>query len=240
MLVISDVHVLITYSMIVESFFIMLSVSSVLYFRYKRPDMHRPIKVSGPYSCSNSTNKPKQSSFKESNNFRSFFQLPLIIPITFFILSAVLMVVPCFAAPYEVLMGLVITIAGIPVYCFGVMWKNKPKFILDAIGMDLVKITIHSFIIIIFPWIFFSQFFSRFDDILSKILVIGQRREMWLKEFSCRERLEKLNIRMNDNEQLMWKFAAKIRTITKSLYSSLWYYTKIDHHTVKKDNSFKL
>lgn len=45
MLVISDVHVLITYSMIVESFFIMLSVSSVLYFRYKEPDMPRPIKV---------------------------------------------------------------------------------------------------------------------------------------------------------------------------------------------------
>lgn len=46
MLVVSDVYVLITYSMIVESFFIMLSVSSVLYFRYTRPDMPRPIKVS--------------------------------------------------------------------------------------------------------------------------------------------------------------------------------------------------
>lgn len=46
MLTISDVHTLITYSMIVESFFIMLSVSAVLYFRYKRPNMHRPIKVS--------------------------------------------------------------------------------------------------------------------------------------------------------------------------------------------------
>lgn len=46
MLVVSDVHVLITYSMIVESFFITLSVSSVLYFRYSRPDMVRPIKVS--------------------------------------------------------------------------------------------------------------------------------------------------------------------------------------------------
>lgn len=47
------------------------------------------------------------------------------------------MVVPCFAAPYEVLMGIVITVAGIPVYCFGVMWKNKPKFVLDAIGNSL-------------------------------------------------------------------------------------------------------
>jgi len=45
MLVISDVHVLITYSMIVESFFITLSVSAVLYFRYSQPDMIRPIKL---------------------------------------------------------------------------------------------------------------------------------------------------------------------------------------------------
>ncbi|XP_031633074.1 Y+L amino acid transporter 2 [Contarinia nasturtii] len=104
MLIISDVHVLITYSMIVESFFIMLSVSSVLYFRYKRPNMHRPIK------------------------------LPLIIPITFFIISAFLMVVPIYVAPYEVGMGVLITVAGIPVYYFGVVWKNKPQFLQNAIG----------------------------------------------------------------------------------------------------------
>lgn len=46
MLVISDVHVLITYCSIVESFFIMLSVSAVLYLRYTRPNLYRPIKVS--------------------------------------------------------------------------------------------------------------------------------------------------------------------------------------------------
>lgn len=46
MLCISDVHVLITYCSIVESFFIMLSVSAVLYLRYTRPNLPRPIKVS--------------------------------------------------------------------------------------------------------------------------------------------------------------------------------------------------
>lgn len=45
MVCIPDVYVLITYSSIVESFFIMVSVSGVLYFRWKRPDMVRPIKV---------------------------------------------------------------------------------------------------------------------------------------------------------------------------------------------------
>lgn len=72
-------------------------------------------------------------------------QLPLIIPITFTIISAFLMVVPCYVAPYEVLMGVLITVAGIPVYYFGVVWKNKPKFVQNGIGklndLNIIKIT---------------------------------------------------------------------------------------------------
>lgn len=45
MLCSSDVKVLITYSSFVESAFIMLSVSGILWLRYKQPDMERPIKV---------------------------------------------------------------------------------------------------------------------------------------------------------------------------------------------------
>lgn len=55
------------------------------------------------------------------------------------------MVVPCYVAPYEVGMGVLITVAGIPVYYFGVVWKNKPKFVQDAIGMpsniNLIEMT---------------------------------------------------------------------------------------------------
>jgi hypothetical protein len=45
MLSTSDIYLLITYSSIVESVFIMLSVSGILWLRWKRPDMVRPIKV---------------------------------------------------------------------------------------------------------------------------------------------------------------------------------------------------
>jgi amino acid transporter len=45
MLSTSDIYLLITYSSIVESVFIMLSVSGILWLRWKRPDMIRPIKV---------------------------------------------------------------------------------------------------------------------------------------------------------------------------------------------------
>lgn len=97
-LYISDVYVLITYSSIVETFFIMLSVSAVLYFRYTRPDMVRPIKI------------------------------PAIIPVFFVLVCAFLIVVPCFDAPWEVFYGVVLTIAGIPFYYLGVAWKNKPDW----------------------------------------------------------------------------------------------------------------
>lgn len=97
-LYISDVYVLITYSSIVESFFIMLSVSAVLYFRYTRPDMVRPIKI------------------------------PAVIPIFFVLVCAFLIVVPCFDAPWEVFYGVVFTVAGIPFYYLGVAWKNKPDW----------------------------------------------------------------------------------------------------------------
>lgn len=45
MLCTNDIFVLITYCSFVESFFIMLSVSGVLWLRYSRPKMERPIKV---------------------------------------------------------------------------------------------------------------------------------------------------------------------------------------------------
>lgn len=45
MLFTSDVDMLITYSSFVEAFFTMLSVSSVLWNRWKRPNINRPIKV---------------------------------------------------------------------------------------------------------------------------------------------------------------------------------------------------
>jgi len=97
MLVVSDVHVLITYCSIVESFFIMLTVSGVLWFRYKRPNMERPIKA------------------------------PLWVPIVFVIICAFLVIVPVYVAPYEVGIGVLITIVGIPFYYVGVVWRNKPE-----------------------------------------------------------------------------------------------------------------
>ncbi|XP_043504739.1 Y+L amino acid transporter 2 [Polistes fuscatus] len=98
MLCTSDIFVLITYCSIVESFFIMLSVAGILWLRYKKPNMARPIKV------------------------------PLWIPITFVALCAFLVLVPCYERPYEVGMGILITASGIPAYFMGVRWQKKPTW----------------------------------------------------------------------------------------------------------------
>ncbi|XP_025265107.1 large neutral amino acids transporter small subunit 1 isoform X1 [Camponotus floridanus] len=98
MLCTSDIFVLIPYCSIVESFFIMISVAGILWLRYKRPNMERPIKV------------------------------PLWIPIVFVIICIFLVIVPCYERPYELGMGILITITGIPAYFFGVAWKNKPMW----------------------------------------------------------------------------------------------------------------
>ncbi|XP_015584755.1 Y+L amino acid transporter 2 [Cephus cinctus] len=97
MLCTSDVFVLITYCSIVESFFIMLSVAGILWLRYKQPNMMRPIKVS------------------------------LWVPITFVVVCAFLVLVPCYERPYEVGMGAVITLSGIPAYYMGVVWTQRPR-----------------------------------------------------------------------------------------------------------------
>lgn len=89
---------LITYSSIVETFFITLSVSAVLFFRYTRPKMQRPIRV------------------------------PILVPVIFIIVCVFLLVVPCFDAPMEVFMGALFTAIGIPFYYLGVAWKDKPKW----------------------------------------------------------------------------------------------------------------
>nr|CAD7439801.1 unnamed protein product [Timema bartmani] len=104
MLCTSDVYVLITYSSFVESFFIMLSVCGMLWLRYKRPNMTRPIKVS------------------------------LWVPIVFIVVCMFLVFVPCYYVPYEVGMGVLITVTGIPAFFLGVVWEKKPSWFIHALG----------------------------------------------------------------------------------------------------------
>ncbi|XP_045783741.1 Y+L amino acid transporter 2-like isoform X2 [Maniola jurtina] len=95
MLVPDNLTSLITYCTVVESFFTTLSCSAVLWLRYKRPVLVRPIKVS------------------------------LWMPIVFVTTCLILLVVPIVSEPVAVVAGALMTLAGVPVYYLLVQSKPK-------------------------------------------------------------------------------------------------------------------
>ncbi|XP_064639929.1 Y+L amino acid transporter 2-like [Lineus longissimus] len=99
----SDVYKLINYTSFVESSFIGLSILGLLYLRWKRPDLYRPIKIN------------------------------LTFPIIFMFICVFLVLFPLFGSPLECIIGMGIVASGIPVYLIGVRWRNKPKFIKKSI-----------------------------------------------------------------------------------------------------------
>ncbi|XP_044259521.1 Y+L amino acid transporter 2 [Tribolium madens] len=114
MLCTNDIHTLITYCTIVESFFVMLSVSGLLYLRWKKPDIPRPIKVN------------------------------ITVPIIFVLICVFLIILPCFEAPYEVLGGVLITLSGVPVYFRAVRQNKPllPQSFMDKLTVICQKIFI--------------------------------------------------------------------------------------------------
>nr|XP_012136967.1 PREDICTED: large neutral amino acids transporter small subunit 1-like [Megachile rotundata] len=99
LLIIEDVYVLINYVSFVEALFTTLSVSGLLWLRYKSPDRERPIRVS------------------------------IAFPIIFFIICAFLVTLPCYVSPWEVGVAVIIILSGIPVYWIFIHWKQKPKLL---------------------------------------------------------------------------------------------------------------
>ncbi|XP_052219401.1 large neutral amino acids transporter small subunit 2-like isoform X9 [Dreissena polymorpha] len=107
----SNMYALINYVSFVNWLAIGLSVTVLIYFRWKRPNMERPIKVA------------------------------LIWPILYCLMSVVLVVLPIYSSPTETGMGCLIIATGIPVYLVFIYWENKPKTVTDfvervTVGLD--------------------------------------------------------------------------------------------------------
>ncbi|XP_025115030.1 large neutral amino acids transporter small subunit 1-like [Pomacea canaliculata] len=97
MLVSNNIFALINYLSFVQWLSVGTSVLGMVYLRFKKPDMPRPIKF------------------------------PMVVPFTFLVVVVFLLVTPLFAAPHDTGMGVLITCSGIPVYVLGIVWKNKPR-----------------------------------------------------------------------------------------------------------------
>jgi len=98
MLTTSNVFVLINFASFVESLFITCSVGALLYYRWKKPHLRRPIKVN------------------------------LLLPIGFFTVCSFLVCIPLYSQPQDVIFGLVIVGSGLPVYFLFVCNKKRPEW----------------------------------------------------------------------------------------------------------------
>lgn len=64
------------------------------------------------------------------NDYRPDLPRPIrvntAIPIIFIVLCVILVMLPSLEAPLNLFIGILIILAGVPVYYLGVRWKNKP------------------------------------------------------------------------------------------------------------------
>ncbi|XP_017049064.1 LOW QUALITY PROTEIN: large neutral amino acids transporter small subunit 1 [Drosophila ficusphila] len=97
MLLTDNVYQLINYFSSVLWLSVVASIAGMLWLRHKRPDMPRPIKVN------------------------------LALPIIFMVICVTLVLLPNLEEPGNLLIGILITVAGIPFYYVFIAWKTKPK-----------------------------------------------------------------------------------------------------------------
>ncbi|CAL8404716.1 unnamed protein product [Boreogadus saida] len=102
-LCIGETHNLINYVSFINYLSYGVTIAALLYLRWKKPNIMRPIKVN------------------------------LLIPISYMVFWAVLLGFSMYSEPVVCGLGMVIMLTGVPVYFLGVVWKNKPKWVYSSL-----------------------------------------------------------------------------------------------------------
>ncbi|PIO37916.1 hypothetical protein AB205_0023660, partial [Aquarana catesbeiana] len=98
-MLVGDTYTLINYVSFINYLCYGVTIMGLIVLRYKKPNMFRPIKVN------------------------------LLIPITYLLFWAFLLIFSFYSEPIVCGVGLIIILTGVPVFFLGVYWKNKPKCI---------------------------------------------------------------------------------------------------------------
>jgi L-type amino acid transporter 5/L-type amino acid transporter 8 len=56
----------------------------------------------------------------------------MALPIIFFVICAFLVTFPCYVSPWEVGIGIIIILFGIPVYWIFIYWQSKPAWLVNG------------------------------------------------------------------------------------------------------------
>ncbi|XP_066510316.1 asc-type amino acid transporter 1-like [Hoplias malabaricus] len=102
-LCIGETHNLINYVSFINYLSYGVTIAGLLYYRWKKPKLVRPIKVN------------------------------LLVPISYLVFWAVLLGFSLYSEPVVCGMGLVIMLTGVPIYFIGVHWSDKPRWIYRAV-----------------------------------------------------------------------------------------------------------